>query len=177
MDFIVTYTGVKFYILNPKPDDINERDIAHALSLLCRGNGHLYHFYSVAQHSLNCYYEAVARGYSKRLKLALLLHDASEAYISDITRPVKRNLSDYCEIEKMIQDCVYKHFGLDDLTEQELEIIKEIDDNMLCIEFNDNHIYKDFEMKSEMKAPLVLDFVDFKEIEGRFLTALTEVLQ
>jgi 5'-deoxynucleotidase YfbR-like HD superfamily hydrolase len=65
-------------------DQIDERDIAHALSLVCRANGHFPHFFSVAQHSINCMKEAAARGYSTRVQLGCLLHDGSEAYLSDI---------------------------------------------------------------------------------------------
>ena len=61
-------------------EDICLEDIAHALSLLCRGGGHIKYFYSVGQHSLNCAREAKAKGWSARLQLICLLHDASEAY-------------------------------------------------------------------------------------------------
>lgn len=88
---INTFTGIHFYPLDPKITEIKTEDIAHALSLICRANGHCSHFYSVAQHSLNCAEEAKIRDYSTRVQLGCLLHDASEAYISDITRPVKKN--------------------------------------------------------------------------------------
>ena len=83
---ICTFTNVVMYPLNPRKEDFRISDIAHALSLMTRANGHFLHFYSVAQHCLNCSYEAEARGYSRRMQLALLLHDASEAYLSDVTR-------------------------------------------------------------------------------------------
>ncbi|NLZ81928.1 MAG: phosphohydrolase, partial [Clostridiales bacterium] len=84
-DYILTYSKTKFYPLEPRLEDINILDIAHALSLMTRANGHLKHFFSVAQHSLNCFKEAESRGYSKKVQLACLIHDASESYISDIT--------------------------------------------------------------------------------------------
>ena len=65
-NFITTYTGIDFYIIDPHIDDINATDIAHALSLTCRANGHYKHFYSITQHSINCFKEAKARGYSKK---------------------------------------------------------------------------------------------------------------
>ena len=83
-----------------KTADVSLKDIVHALSLLCWGGGHIKYFYSVAQHSINCMKEA--RGWSKRVQLACLLHDASEAYISDIIRPVKIYLFNYLEIENRI---------------------------------------------------------------------------
>ncbi|MBO7208742.1 MAG: HD domain-containing protein [Clostridia bacterium] len=172
-DFIVTYTGIKFYITNPKPEDINPVDIAHSLSLMCRGNGHLGHFYSVAQHCINCYNEAKARGYSKKVQLALLLHDASEGYISDITRPVKQFLPEYFKLEKAIQDCIYKRFGIDSLTDEERSLIGEIDDNFLCVEFEDNHVYKGaFKLTSPIISKPILEFKDMGIIEKMYLELL-----
>ena len=78
---ILTYSGIRFYPLEPVKEDIKIEDIAHSLSLMTRANGHCKHFYSVAQHSINCYKEAKARGYSERVQLGSLLHDKS--YISD----------------------------------------------------------------------------------------------
>ena len=89
MSYITTYTGKHFDPIQPEPGLFDLTDISHALSLLCRGNGHMKHFYSVAQHSIACAEEAKARGYSARVQLGCLLHDASEAYLSDVTRPVK----------------------------------------------------------------------------------------
>ena len=113
---ITTYTGIDFYIIDPHIDDINAKDIAHALSLACRANGHFKHFYSIAQHSINCFKEAKSRGYSEKVQLACLLHDGSEAYISDITRPAKQYLPQYLVIEENIQNKVYEKFGINDLT-------------------------------------------------------------
>ena len=55
-----TYSGKKFDPLEMTPDNVFLEDIAHALSLLCRGGGHLKHFYSVGQHSINCAEEALS---------------------------------------------------------------------------------------------------------------------
>ena len=81
MNTMTTFTGKRFDPIRITPDDICLEDIAHALSLSCRGGGHLKYFYSVAQHSLNCAAEARARGWSERLQLACLLQDASEEYL------------------------------------------------------------------------------------------------
>jgi len=126
-----TYLGSKFDPMEIRPEDIRIEDIAHSLSMLCRGGGHLIHFYSVGQHSINCAKEAEARGWAKRMILACLLHDASEAYISDIIRPVKVHLSNYLEIENMIMQAILSRFGLDDLTEEEHKMWKQIDDEIL----------------------------------------------
>ena len=109
--FIITSTGRWFNVLDPKPTDIDIRDIAHALSLQCRFTGHTREFYSVAQHSVlvasNCPLEDGLYG---------LLHDASEAYLSDIARPIKRHPNFkkfYEDAEKKLQDAIYMHFELD----------------------------------------------------------------
>ncbi|MCH4888356.1 HD domain-containing protein [Acidaminobacter sp. JC074] len=134
--YINTYTKRKFWPLDPRKEEIVLEDISHALSMICRGNGHYSHFYSVGQHSINCAYEARARGHSKRIQLACLLHDASEAYLSDITRPVKKHLTDYQRIEKNLQEMIYEAFGLEDLSDSDYEKVKRIDDAMLSYEMN-----------------------------------------
>jgi 5'-deoxynucleotidase YfbR-like HD superfamily hydrolase len=119
MSVIKTYTGVLIDPLKPEADLIRIEDIAHALSMLCRANGHFKTFYSVAQHSINCMKEAAARGYSKRLQLACLLHDGSEAYLADITRPVKSELPKYKEIEEPLQALIWNKWLIDPLTAEE----------------------------------------------------------
>ena len=133
-EYITTYTGKHFNPTQPNPDLISIQDIAHALSLICRGNGHVQTFWSVGQHCICCAKEAAARGLSDRMVLACLLHDASEGYISDIIRPVKIYLSNYLEIESKIMGTILTHFGLDDLTEEESCRWKQIDDEILELE-------------------------------------------
>lgn len=135
-DYILTYTKTKFYPLQPLADDIKIEDIAHSLSLMTRANGHFKHFYSVAQHAINCCKEAKSRGYSERVQLGCLLHDASESYISDLTRPVKGQLTAYFAIEEKLQKMIYEKYGLGDLAEEELQQIKEVDDALLYFEFD-----------------------------------------
>lgn len=134
MSTMNTYTGRRFDPLQMKPEDVSLRDIAHALSLLCRGGGHMKYFYTVGLHSLNCAREAAARGWSDRVVLACLLHDASEAYISDIIRPVKAHLSNYLEIEEQIMKTILTHFHLQDLTPEEHAMWRQIDDDVLSQE-------------------------------------------
>lgn len=136
-DYIRTSSGVKFYPLNPDPQGILIEDIAHALSLLCRGNGHVKVFFSVGQHCIHCAKEAEQRGYSTRLILACLLHDASEAYLSDITRPVKQHLQDYCRYEKHLLEVIYKKFLGSPLSQEEQKLVKIIDDDMLYYDLRD----------------------------------------
>ena len=79
------------------PDNVAIEDIAHALSMICRGNGHLRFFYSVGLHSINCAQETLPEDTKQELVLACLLHDATEAYIADSIRPVKNQLPEYEE--------------------------------------------------------------------------------
>ena len=135
MSEIMTYTKKMFDPLRPKAELVDIRDIAHALSMLCRANGHFQSFYSVGQHCINCAKEAAARGYSPRLQLACLLHDASEAYLSDVTRPVKAELPRYKEIEAPLQDAIWLKWLGTPLTEEENRQVFEIDDAILLHEF------------------------------------------
>ena len=135
MSEILTYTKKMFDPLRPNGDLININDIAHALSMLCRANGHFRRFYSVAQHSINCMKEAQARGYSERIQLACLLHDASEAYLSDITRPVKAELPRYKEIEAPLQEMIWNKWLGEPLNTQEMIQVFQIDDAILAHEF------------------------------------------
>lgn len=105
--WILTYTGKKFYAGDPSPDSICIEDIAHALSLTCRYSGHCSKFYSVARHSIE-----VAQVLPDELKLKGLLHDASEAYLTDVPSPFKSLLHGYRDLETKVSDAIFKRFGL-----------------------------------------------------------------
>lgn len=168
MSCIRTYTGIMFDPLNPDPELVNITDIAHALSLLCRANGHFRNFYSVAQHSINCLEEAKERGYSRKVQLACLLHDASEAYLSDVTRPVKQEIPKYLEIEKPLQELIWTKYLGCRLTEEEYAQVFAIDDAILYHEF-----VALMDMKLESVEPKILsqpvyEFIDFTYYERLF---------
>lgn len=135
MSEIMTCSHKMFDPLHPDVSLIDIRDIAHALSMLCRANGHFKTFHSVGQHCINCALEAKARGYSQRVQLACLLHDASEAYLSDVTRPVKAELPKYLEIEEPLQNCIWEKFLSCPLSPVEYDQVFEIDDAILAHEF------------------------------------------
>lgn len=130
-DFIQTYTGKEFCFLDPEPEDIDIRDIAHALSNICRFTGHSNNFYSVAQHSVyvSCYVE-------EENALRGLLHDASEAYVNDISRPLKHLpfMEKYREIEDKIEKTIIKKFGL---SNDKPPNIKEVDIIVMVTEARD----------------------------------------
>ena len=130
-NYITTYTRKHFDPVNPDPALICIEDIAHALPMICRGNGHVSSFWSVGEHCILCAKEAAARRYSNRLVLAALLHDASECYMSDVPRPLKQNMKKYKEYENNLLDVIYAKFLGSALSEEEEKIIKEIDNALL----------------------------------------------
>jgi hypothetical protein len=107
--FINTISGIKFYPLHPKIEDITILDIAHALGNIARFTGHTRKFYSVAQHSI-----MVSKICKPENALYGLLHDGSEAYISDLSRPIKTSpgMEFFKTVEKKIQDLIYEKFHL-----------------------------------------------------------------
>lgn len=135
MSEIMTRSHIMFDPLKPDPKLIEITDIAHSLSMLCRANGHFKSFYSVGQHCVNCCKEAAARGWSHRVQLACLLHDGSEAYLSDVTRPVKQELPQYKLIEEPLQDAIWLKYLGTPLTEEENRQVFQIDDDILWHEF------------------------------------------
>lgn len=129
MTWIQTYTGQKFYPLDPNPENIVIEDIAHSLSLLCRFNGHCREFYSVAEHSVR-----VSQLVPDELSLWGLLHDAAEAYVSDMPKPVKIQIPDFSEHEEKLLKVIANRFDLS--YPMPLEI-KEADEIMLATEKRD----------------------------------------
>lgn len=100
-DWMITFTGKRFYPLDPRPEDVNFRDIGHALSMICRYGGHIRRFYSVAEHCalMAAYFEQ--RGDLPKARYALI-HDAPEAYIGDMVRPLKRDMAAFTAAERGI---------------------------------------------------------------------------
>lgn len=93
--------------MDPLPHEVNIEDIAHSLSMLCRFNGHMERFYSVAEHSV--YVSQLVTG---KNQIWGLLHDAAEAYLSDVPSPVKKHLPQFKEIENGLQKIIAIHFNL-----------------------------------------------------------------
>ena len=129
---ILTSTGKWFDILTPNPSFIDLRDIASALSKLCRFGGHCKQFYSVAEHSLLVAKMMRQRNRNSSILIRwALLHDASEAYVVDIPRPAKRQLSEYMKIEDKIQRTIAERYGLPWPMPHE---VHEADSNILSLE-------------------------------------------
>ncbi len=168
-DYIKTYSGLHLNPRAPEPEYIQIEDIAHALSLVCRGNGHVKTFFSVGQHCIRCALEAEARGYSNRLVLACLLHDAGEAYMSDITRPLKQYLPRYQAYEKQLLGVIYRKYLQTTLTLEEERIVKEIDDDLLYYDMLHLLEEKIKETPPQLKTSFDYEFVDFALVEREYL--------
>lgn len=151
-DWIQTFTKKKFYPLEPEMKDICIADIAHSLSMQCRFIGHTRFFYSVAQHSVlmvNRYFPG-----NDDLSRYALLHDAAEAYLSDLPRPLKYlpEFEFYRTAEKRLQKMIFKKFGLE--REEEPEEIKKADKEIL----------KEEAMSESLMFPLHADWRDRYEV-------------
>ena len=175
MSYILTVTGKHFDPVEPEDTLIDIRDIAHALSLICRANGHFPIFYSVAQHSIACAKEAIERGLPREIVLGCLLHDASEAYLSDVTRPVKKDLPYYMEVEDKLQRLIWRHFIGRDLTGAELDQIFEIDDQMLSMEFHQLMPEEEGDGYHMLMREAICQVQPFEEIRNEFVELVNEL--
>lgn len=128
-----TYTGRMFYPFNPRIEDICIEDIAHSLSMQCRFQGHCKFHYSIAQHSV-----IISSHVKDEFKLTALMHDASEAYLGDLIRPIKNGspLGDtYKVAERTIEKLIVEKFNL--FHDPQPPVIKEMDDRALVTERRD----------------------------------------
>ena len=140
--WIQTYNGRQVFPLSPDPEQIDIHDIAHALANLCRFTGHTRRFYSVAQHSV-----LVARECATEFQAWGLLHDAAEAYINDIARPIKERtcietLSGAIrwidEIEHGVAGAIARRFNLPwPMADECLAAVKHVDTRLLLTEKRD----------------------------------------
>ena len=107
MNWIQTFSGRRFDLRAPRPEDVNIIDIAYSLSMICRFGGHCRFHYSVAQHSV-----LVSRQVAREDAFAALLHDAAEAYVGDMVSPLKRLIDGFETIEKAVREVIALRFSI-----------------------------------------------------------------
>jgi hypothetical protein len=118
--------GTYFDFENPAGSVFTIYDVAHSLSMICRFNGHVRHFYSVAEHSLHCSYLV-----PQEHALQALLHDSAEAFLGDMSRPLKTMMPEYKALERKIEAVVLPRLGIPAELPQ---CVKDADAKMLRIE-------------------------------------------
>jgi 5'-deoxynucleotidase YfbR-like HD superfamily hydrolase len=175
-DWVQTRTGKQFWPLDVRPGDVSIQDVAGALAKMCRFAGHSTVFYSVGQHCVLGSHAIEARGGSKRQALAFLLHDASEAYVVDVPRPLKRlpAMAGYRSIEDEVQKAIGQIFGvnLDD------PLVHEIDNVMLATEYRDLVVHGPEWSLAKVK-PLEIPITPWtwEESEKRYLERFNELFE
>lgn len=113
-NWLSTLYTPQFHFLNPTPIEVNFKDIAHSLALVCRFGGHCHTFYSVAEHSyLVSLLLGADEGADAVTMLAGLLHDAEEAYLPDIPSPIKVHMPEAQRIYEKLRSVIYWKFGID----------------------------------------------------------------
>ena len=135
MTWIATFTGRKVNPCNLRPEDVCIEDVAHHLSLINRFTGASSVPYSVAEHSLRMSYLVPQDEGVDDLRLEALLHDATEAYLTDISRPVKAQLHNYANMEEKAEIAIRKAFGLPG--RKHPHVLKQWDNSMLVWEARD----------------------------------------
>lgn len=116
-------------LLNPDPATLDIESIAASLSKLCRFTGHTPVFYSVAEHSVHAARFCAGMGHGDEVVRSVFLHDAAEAYIGDVSRPLRRLISGYDRIEEAFEKALEKRFDVDFV--KHAKVIRQIDLIML----------------------------------------------
>ena len=129
---IGTFSGKRLHPLDPRPEEITIEDIAHGLANTCRYGGQCQFYYSVGTHSLYVSRELADHG--PEMQLYGLFHDAAEAYITDIPRPLKRELDGYDGIEQDILSAVWDHLSLSRPSPEQWQTVMNADDRLFYYE-------------------------------------------
>lgn len=117
---------------DPRPEQFCFGDISGALSKICRFGGQIGRFYSVAEHSYQCWVQAVFDGHGPDAQRAVFAHDFTEAFVGDVCKPLKLMLPEYAEIEQRVERAIAEKFNID--FDSHREVIKEIDHILLIAE-------------------------------------------
>lgn len=176
-------SGAYFDLSDPDPMQIKIQDIAGALSKICRFGGHVNEFYSVAEHCCLAADEAFREGHSPEECLAVLLHDAAEAYVGDMVKPLKMLVgASFSEVEENVEHAIEMALGVD--FKKHDEVIKTFDRGMLMAErrrfFNSDSVVWYGEKEAVSLNPYIAPMSDknakrlFLEIYDRLRTKINE---
>lgn len=165
-DWIQTFSGIRMYPLDPRPNEIWIADIAHHLSMQCRYAGAGKRFYCTAEHSVHLTY------FTRRdSRLAALLHDGGEAYLPDMVRPTKRSFPEYTAAEEKIRRMIFEMHDLD--PEMPADVV-EVDDRICADEKAQNLSPCEWKHNPEPLG-VTLQFWSPEEAEARFVARYTEL--
>lgn len=132
---VETYSGQYVDLKDPRPETIVLEDIAHALSQICRYNGHTRRFDSVAEHAVMVSQRLERKGLSTRTQLGGLHHDDAEAYLGDVVRPLKALLGDlYTEMSDHMDEVIATALGLPEIDDVGHAAIKDADNWAIFVE-------------------------------------------
>lgn len=132
---IETASGIFIDLFDPDPADINLEDIAHGLSNTCRFSGHCDRFYSVAEHACLVMWRLEKEGFPPETLRKVLHHDDSEAYLTDIPRPLKPLLGEsYKALTNLMDAAIWSALELGDWTDAEYKAMKIADNWALAVE-------------------------------------------
>jgi uncharacterized protein len=126
---IHTASGEIVFPLDPRPEEIHLVDIATALSHQCRFSGHCKVFYSVAEHSIRVRNWLKEAGYNKDVQCQGLLHDASEAFLVDLPRPIKHSEGFgefYRAAEDRLMEAISERFGLSETFDPAVKLADQV---------------------------------------------------
>ncbi len=146
-------SGLYFDLANPSVFAVNINDIASALSKICRFGGHCRTFYSVAEHSCHAAQIALDDDQPMECVVAVFLHDATEAYVGDMVKPLKDMLPGFKEVEKRVANAIGECFGID--FDKWHSVIREIDLAMLIAERRELFTVDSLVWVDELKARTV----------------------
>lgn len=177
-NWIETHSGIKFYPLDPRKEEILVDDIIHAISKMCRFGGHSSKFYSVAEHSVLVYRYLKDTGASLLTQFYGLIHDFTEAYLIDLPRPIKDMLPEYSKLEHELFKVIWDSFEIPDIQSADKKAVKYADGvvlsyeaNVLCV--NKNRWAPSIGLPYEIKAMYPEEAKHY--IQGKFIELLTEI--
>lgn len=162
---INTYSGKTFDLMNPKAEMIDIKDIAQGLAFKAHFGGQSKYYFSIAQHCLLVCDLMAGLKIHKSFMLLALLHDASEAYIGDMIKPLKIHLPVFCDVENNIMKAVCEKYNLEI---KRLKEIKPFDTQAQQMEYD--NFYKGAKTIQEYLSPeeavkeFKLRFIEYLEI-------------